>query len=129
VAVESGAVDQLVAALEHPLWAEIERLRAIILDANSGITEQIKWKAPSFCYRGDDRVTMKLYPASQIQLIFHRGARVKDTADFTFEDNSGLLKWAAKDRGVATLRNMAEIDANAAALTDLVNRWIIATSE
>ena len=129
VAVESGAVDQFMAALEHPLKTEIERLRAIILGANDGTTEQIKWNAPSFCYRGDDRVTMKLYPASQILLIFHRGAKVKDSADFAFEDNSGLLKWAAKDRGVATLRNMAEIEANEVVLQDLVNRWIIATSE
>ena len=129
MAVQSGAVDQFLAELEHPLKAEIERLREILLGANDRITEQIKWNAPSFCYRGDDRVTMKLYPASQIQLIFHRGARVKDTADFTFEDNSGLLKWAAKDRGVLSVRNMAEIEANEAALRDLVNRWAIATSE
>jgi len=129
VAVESGAVDQFMAALEHPLKTEIERLRAIILGANNGITERIKWNAPSFCYRGDDRVTMKLYPASQIQLIFHRGAKPKDTANFAFEDNCGLLKWAAKDRGVATFRTMAEIETNEVALRDLINRWIIATSE
>jgi hypothetical protein len=71
---------------------------------------------------------MKLHPTSQIQLIFHRGARPKDSTDFTFEDSSGLLKWAAKDRGAATFRNMAEIEANEAALADLVNRWVIATS-
>ncbi len=72
---------------------------------------------------------MKLHPISQIQLIFHRGAKAKAAADFTFEDNSGLLTWAAKDRGVATFRNMTEIEANAAAIADLVNRWIIATCE
>jgi len=129
VAVGAAAVDQFIVGLEHSLKAEIERLRAIILRANDGITEQIKWKAPSFCYRGDDRVTMKLHPASQIQLVFHRGARPKDTADFTFEDSSSLLKWAAKDRGIVTFRTMAEIEANEAALRDLVNRWVIATSE
>ena len=91
MAVGSGVVDQFMAALEHPLKAEIERLRAIIIGANAGISEQIKWKAPSFCYRGDDRVTMKPQPMNQIQLIFHRGARPNDTADFAFKDNSGLL--------------------------------------
>jgi len=101
-------VDQFMAALEHPLKAEIERLRAIIIGANAGISEQIKWKAPSFCYRGDDRVTMKPQPMSQIQLIFHRGARPNDAADFGFKDNSGLLMWDAKDRAVPSFRNMAE---------------------
>ncbi|HYP61380.1 MAG TPA: DUF1801 domain-containing protein [Thermomicrobiales bacterium] len=129
MAVGSGMVDQFMAALEHPLKAEIERLRAIIIGANAGISEQIKWKAPSFCYRGDDRVTMKLHPVSQVQLIFHRGSKPKDTANFAFEDNSGLLKWAAKDRGVATFRNMAEIEQHKVALRDLLNRWMIATSE
>ena len=127
--VRANTVDQFMAELEHPLKAEIERLRAIILGADDGITEQIKWKAPSFCYRGDDRVTMKLHPTNQIQLIFHRGAKVKDTADFTFEDRSGLLKWAARDRGVATFRNMSEIETNETALADLVNRWMLATSD
>ena len=129
MAVRSGAVDQFLAALEHPLKAEIERLRAIIIGANAGISEQIKWKAPSFCYRGDDRVTMKPQPMNQIQLIFHRGARPNDAADFGFKDNSGLLMWDAKDRAVATFRNMAEIETNGEALVDLVNRWVIATSE
>jgi hypothetical protein len=129
VAVGAAAVNQFMAGLEHPLKAEIERLREILLGANDGITEQIKWNAPSFCYRGDDRVTMKLHPTSQIQLIFHRGIKPRATTDFTFEDNSGLLKWAAKDRGVVSFRNMAEIEANEAALRDLVNRWVIATSE
>ena len=129
VAVRSGAVGQFLAALEHPLKAEIERLRAIILCTNDGIAERIKWNAPSFCYQGDDRITMKLHPATRIQLISHRGAKARNAADFAFEDNSGLLKWATIDRGVATFRTMSEIEANEAAIQDLVNRWMIATSE
>ncbi len=36
-----------MAGLEHPLKAEIEALRDIILRAHPGITELIKWNAPS----------------------------------------------------------------------------------
>ena len=122
-------VDRFLAELEHPLKAEIERVRAIILAADPEITERIKWKAPSFCYRGDDRVTMRLHPSTRLQLIFHRGAKVKDSTDFTFEDETGLLKWAAKDRAVMTLSDMAAIEANEAALSDLVTRWIYATAD
>ena len=43
MAVGAAAVDQFIVGLEHSLKAEIERLRAIILRANHGITEQIKW--------------------------------------------------------------------------------------
>jgi hypothetical protein len=125
--VRNGEVDRFLAGLEHPLKAEIERVRAIILAADPEITERIKWNAPSFCYQGDDRVTMKLHPPASLQLIFHRGAKVKDSANFTFADDSGLLKWAAKDRGIVTLRDMAEVEANEAALTGLVNSWMHAT--
>jgi hypothetical protein len=50
-------------------------------------------------------------------------------AQFLLPDSSSLLKWAAKDRGIVTFRTMAEIEATEAALRDLVNRWVIATSE
>jgi hypothetical protein len=126
--VGSGAVEQFLVDLEHPLKAEIERVRAIILAADPAITERIKWKAPSFCYRGDDRVTMKLHPPTSVQLIFHRGAKVKDSTDFTFADDTGLLKWAARDRAVLTLTDMVTIEENEAALTDLVTRWMHATA-
>ena len=121
-------VEQFMQSLDHPLKAEIERIRAIILNADGQITEQIKWNAPSFCYHGDDRVTMRIHPPEQIQLIFHRGAKVRsDSADFKFEDGSGLMKWATSDRGIVTLRTMQDVETNEAALTTLVHEWIRAT--
>ena len=129
MATGTDEVERFLAGLEHPLKAEIERVRAIMLAADPEITERIKWKAPSFCYQGDDRVTMKLHPPTSLQLIFHRGAKVKDSTDFTFADDTGLLKWAAKDRAIVTLRDMAEVEANEAALADLINRWMHATAD
>lgn len=123
----SEQVERFMAALEHPLKAEIAALRAVILGADAGITERVKWNAPSFCYRGDDRVTMRLHPPEQLQLIFHRGAKVREIAGFTFEDDSGLLRWVAADRAVVTLRTREEIAAQAAALADVVRRWVAAT--
>ena len=127
MAGRTDVVERFMAGLEHPLKAEIERLRAIILGANPEITERIKWNAPSFCHRGEDRVTMRLHPPTRLQLIFHRGAKVKGSTDFSFEDPTGLMKWAAKDRAVVPLTDMAEIETHEAELADLVNRWVIAT--
>ena len=127
MATGTDEVERFLAGLEHPLKAEIERVRAIMLAADPEITERIKWKAPSFCYRGDDRVTMKLFPPTSLQLIFHRGAKVKDSTDFTFDDPTGLMSWAAKDRAVVTFADMSEIEAHEAKLADLVRRWMQAT--
>lgn len=48
-----NAVDEFMAGLEQPLKAEIETVRAIILDADKRITERIKWNAPSFYLRSE----------------------------------------------------------------------------
>ncbi|HYH12630.1 MAG TPA: DUF1801 domain-containing protein [Thermomicrobiales bacterium] len=123
----SARVDRFMSELEHPLKPEIERIRSIILASGDHITEHIKWNAPSFCYRGEDRVTFRLHPKGRLQLIFHRGARVKDGDGFNFEDSSGLLTWLGTRRGVVSLRDMAEVEANSEMLKLLVQRWMRST--
>lgn len=121
-------VDHFLTILEHPLKEVIVQLRSVILSADAQITEHIKWKAPSFCYHGDDRVTMGLYPPDRIQLVFHRGVKVKDATTFVFADRSGLLSWRARDRATATFRSVQEVEEQQAALVELVQRWMRATT-
>lgn len=121
----SAVVDQYMQRLDHPLKAEIEAVREIILGADVGITEQIKWNAPSFCYQGDDRVTFRLHPSNQfIQLIFHRGAKVKEPREMKVQDDTGLLEWVTGDRATLSLRSMEEVQAHASALKSLISQWI-----
>jgi len=115
--------------LEHPLKREIEEIRKIILNSNKRITEHIKWNAPSFCIENEDRVTMKLYPEKNIQLIFHRGAKVKaQPKEKLISGHSSFLKWPANDRAVATFANMGEIKLNEKVLSEIINEWIKATT-
>jgi hypothetical protein len=123
----SREVDRFMEGLHHPLKNGVERLRAAILDSNDQITEHIKWKAPSFRYADEDRVTFRLYPEDRVQLIFHRGAKVRsDAADFAFDDHTGLLRWVANDRAVVALRDAEDVDAKLSALVEVVNRWVVA---
>lgn len=124
---QTEEVDQYLHTLEHPLKAEIEQVRSIILGANEGITEHIKWNAPSFCYQGEDRVTFNLRPQNRIQLIFHRGAKVRKDSDFVFEDPSGMLKWASTDRAILVLKDMEEVETHKSALVKLVSQWMKST--
>lgn len=123
------AVERFLRELDHPMADEVRRLRGVILAVDDAITEQIKWSAPSFGPAGQDRVTMRLHPKGYLQLIFHRGAKVKSSAGFAFVDESGLLEWAAPDRGVMSLRTADDVAAAVVALPTLVARWIAATSE
>jgi hypothetical protein len=122
----SEDVERFMRELEHPLKAEIEHVRSAILASSAEVSERIKWNAPSFCFRGEDRVTFRLQPKDRFQLVFHRGAEVKDATGFVFED-SGLLEWPAKDRGVLTFRDAKDVRARSAAVVKLVARWMEAT--
>ena len=119
-------VDGFLAALAHPRKAEIEALRKAILSVDKDITERIKWNAPSFCVDGDDRITFRLQPGDRVELIFHRGAKVKKDA-FSFEDEAGLLQMVAPDRGVVTFADAADAKAKTPKLKKLVKAWIGAT--
>jgi hypothetical protein len=123
----SQEVDRFMERLDHPLKEAVEQLRTAILDSDEQITEHIKWNAPSFCYAGEDRVTFRLYPENRVQLIFHRGTKVRsDAADFAFEDRSGLLRWVSDDRAVVALRDVKDAEAKRQDLVELVNRWVVA---
>ena len=127
MAGRAGNVDAFMAELQHPLKPGIEQLRSAILSSNDQITEHVKWNAPSFCYAGVDRATFRLQPGDRLQLVLHRGAKTRDdTADFRFEDASGLLEWLAPDRAIVTFTDLADVDARQAAVVDLVNRWVTA---
>jgi len=118
-------VSEFLAGLDHPLKAEIETVRAIILGSDPGITELVKWNAPSFFFK-DDFATFNLRPMDAVQVIFHKGAKVRDneTTVADIADPSGLLRWLAKDRGVVTFTGMDDIRSKEAALADLVRQWI-----
>lgn len=125
---QSIAVDQFIQTLEHPFKDEIVKVREIILGADENITEHIKWNAPSFCYQGDDRITFRLHPPKNIQLIFHRGAKVKDSTVFSFDDSTGIIQWITKDRGTVTFENMEDIEEHKEDLKNLVKEWMKVTT-
>lgn len=128
MAKSAVSVDHFLANLKHPQKASIQRLRAAILGADSAITERVKWNAPSFCHGGDDRVIFRFPPKGGVQLIFHRGAKVKDATGFAFADPTGLIEWAAVDRGVVTFSNESDIDSKTTRVIELVRAWCKATS-
>ena len=42
------------------------------------LTEGIKWNGPNYSINGEDRITIRINPPKQLQVIFHRGAKVKE---------------------------------------------------
>jgi hypothetical protein len=117
--------------LKHPLKSAIETLREFILNSHKGVTEHIKWNAPSFCFQDDDRITFNLHKNDCILIIFHRGAKVKDSKgkEQLCKDETGLLEWLSSDRGVVKFHSLEEVTEKKAKLVKLVKQWIKETSE
>jgi hypothetical protein len=127
MAAKSPSVEAFLADLEHQRKPEVEALRQAILSGVPGLTERIKWNAPSFGPGDDDRITMRLQPGDRLQLVLHRGAKARPVDGFTFSDPAALIAWAAADRGVVTIAP-GELDQLRAALVDLLRRWVAATT-
>ncbi|MDI1322972.1 MAG: DUF1801 domain-containing protein [Algoriphagus sp.] len=125
----SAEVTGFLDKLDHPFRKEIEQLRFIILSAETGLTESIKWNGPNYSFAGEDRITMRIHPPKQLQLIFHRGAKVKtQPKDKLIQEDFKLLVWKENDRAVASFKNGEELMKSADNLKSLIKSWIIAAS-
>jgi hypothetical protein len=71
----SPEVDAWFRALEHPLTAEMERVREIVLGADDRVTETIKWKTPTFMYEGN-MASFNPRAKAHVSLLFHTGASI-----------------------------------------------------
>jgi hypothetical protein len=71
----NAAVDAWFARYDNPMKDVVQRVRAIVLDADSRIGECIKWQAPTFTYMGN---LASFFPKSKqhASLMFHLGAKI-----------------------------------------------------
>lgn len=126
--MKSEEVTKFLDGQEHPFRKEIEQLRNCILSANPGLTENIKWNGPNYCFDNADRITMKIQPpAKQVQLIFHRGASKHTQPKDKLISNAGkMLVWKENDRAIITFKSLQDIENGKEELTEIVNKWISA---
>lgn len=108
-------VDAFMEKLDHPFKAEVEAIRKIIKKVNKGITEQVKWKAPSFSYKAY-LVTFNLWEKKRVHLVFHNGAISKN------ED--GLLEGNYPDRRMMYFSDMKDVKQKKTALESFIKDWI-----
>lgn len=120
-------VDALVAALPEPSRAAMQALRGLVAASHPDVTEHVKWNGPSFVIDGDDRISLGVAKGGAVRAVLHRGAKLKSTEGFAFADDSGLIQWAAVDRGVVTFADQAEVAARGEAFQALCGRWFEAT--
>ena len=96
-------VDEFMDKLDHPFKTEVQLIREIIKNMHTDITEQIKWNAPTFSYKGEYLVTFNLWEKKRIHLVFHNPmiSKVK----------SKLLEGDYDDRRMAYFADQSDIQA------------------
>lgn len=111
----NSEVDAWFEAFQGPLKAEMQRVRAIILDADERITEAVKWQTPTFIHKGN---IASFNPKSKahVSLMFHSGAEIPGS--------HALLEGEGKQARTARFLDMADIDAKRTRLQAVIRAWI-----
>jgi hypothetical protein len=83
----TNEVDHWFAERQHPLTDAMQLARQLILQADSRVSESIKWKTPTFSYEGN---IVSFNPSKKfVSLMFHRGAEIQ--GDFPHLEGDGRL--------------------------------------
>jgi hypothetical protein len=106
-------VDRWLDEADHPLDATLRRAREIILAADDRVTESIKWKTPTFAFKGN---IASFNPSKKlVSIMFHRGAEIP--GEHPRLEGDGQL--------VRTMRfaNVDELEGGRADLEAAVRAW------
>jgi Domain of unknown function (DU1801) len=113
---KTEAVNVYMTKLDYPLKAEAEAIRETIKGINQQITEQVKWNAPSFSYKGAYLVTFNLRNPKRILLVFHHPAIAGIKSDW--------LEGDYPDRRLAYLGSMDELQAQKGELVRIITHLV-----
>jgi len=126
--IKSNDVTELLYEQKLPLIQAIELLRELILNVDLELVESIKWNGPNYKYNNEDRITLRVQDTKQVQVIFHRGAKVKvQPENHLIEDEFDLLVFKENDRALISFKTYEEVFAQKSAIQTLVQRWILAS--
>ncbi|HYF30267.1 MAG TPA: DUF1801 domain-containing protein [Chitinophagaceae bacterium] len=108
-------VDEFLKKKNHPMHAEIQRVREIIMNSSDKISEDIKWSVPTFIYKGNI-ASYFLNAKQHVSLMFHYGA--------SLPNKSGLLEGDGTTGRVARFTDMKDIENKKKALESVIQEWI-----
>lgn len=116
MANRSEDVNAFMTKLDHPLKAEIETVRSIILEADPKVEERVKWNSPSFYYK-KDILAIHVREQKFVHLVFVYPVGLP-------ANEHGMLQGDFKDRRMAYFHSMAEIGEKKEALRAVIREWV-----
>lgn len=110
----SKEVDAWFAKYENPMKEVVQKVREIVLAADTRIDECIKWQAPTFTFEGN---LASFFPKSKkhASLMFHQGAKIPG--------RHPLLEGSGAVSRMVKLGSVKEASAAKAQLIAIVKAW------
>lgn len=102
-------------AYEHPAKDAMQRVRQIILAVDPRMTECIKWKSPTFTFKGN-LASFNPRTKKHVSLMFHTGATIPGTFPH--------MQGGGDQARYMTFDSMDEVEARQAELTAIVRAWV-----
>ena len=117
MSVRNPEVDLWFESYDNPQKDLVQAVRTVLLGADDRLVETIKWKAPTFVYRGN---LASFFPTStkHVTLMFHEGASLPDP--------EGILEGEGAVARSVKILDQADLERKTPALQGLVAAWIIA---
>jgi hypothetical protein len=124
-------IDEFLNDLNDNIRIQIDLLRRVILEAEPLLEEHIKWNAPSYVWKGEDRITFNVMNKERkVKLVFHMGPTRKEdkSAPPIIEDKSKLIQWSSDIRGMITFNDMEDISEKHIQLKKIIKNWLLIPS-
>ena len=108
-----NAVDDWFDDYDNPMKEAVQRVREIIM-SDSRMSETIKWKSPTFMYKGN-MASFNPRSKSHVSLMFHTGASIPG--------DHPRLEGGGDTARYMKFADVAEVEASAAALLAIIDAW------
>lgn len=107
-------VDDWFMKLYHPQKETMQAIRLAIKSADSRMTECMKWKTPTFVYKGDF-ASLQSNARKFASLMFHRGAQIPGEHPY-LEGDARLVR-------TMKFRDVQDVEGKQSAIEAIVKSW------
>lgn len=106
---------------------QINKIRDLIVEVEPRLEENIKWNAPNYVYKGEDRITFNLMnKQNKVKLVIHMGASKKENkkGNPVLANDEKIVDWNSDIRGTITFEDISDIEAKTESLKKVIRSWI-----
>lgn len=106
---------------------QIMAIRKVILSTGADLTESLKWNAPNYLYKGEDRITFNLMnKQNKVKVVIHMGAKKKENKKGTpvIADPDRLVEWNSDIRGAIEFENLNDVNEKSKNFKKLIKNWL-----